>query len=774
MQTVIGKVDYSSPAVEAEGFIGSAIIGGTLSGGSDGGRFAYQQRSGGGSMTAYVRSTTPFDFGARIAVMVRENLTAGSRLAGVGTGGSDYGTQLIYRSSSGTSLIQTGSAALVTPCWVRMTRLGTSFKAERSVDGTAWTTISQTTLATMPSQAYWGIFNCASGINSSDDTATFQLSGAENVSFSGLTAPPTPVDVFTASNQTISINGGNKTSAVQYYVGNGFHSDTLAISNGGLFTMTTGGVGVGYLTMGELAGDNNNAITIDGAGSKLSFTGGYLAVGSRSTGNTVTVSNGGALNGGNWGTLMASNGGGSNSVTITGTGSTWTTAGVNMNGGGSNSISILAGGAAYSGGVFRIGNASSSNTVTVSGTGSLLREDDEILVSTGGFSNNVLLIGTGGAVNARDTANTGKGIVIVSAGTGNKVQLDGGTLTVMSAGSSTPAIDIKSGSLVLNSGTVTTERLLANAGATSVMTFNGGTLTTQGTTLANGSLFTVGNGTSAAALILDGGTHGFANGITLANNSTLSGTGTLSLGTLTGSAGSTLSPGSTASPQGSLGVGSTTLGGTLAVSIAGTASNRLVSSGDLTLVAGAAIICSVAPVSPNTYVVASYTGTLTGTFAAGSAPSGYHFVYDTTAKQVRLESGSAVFAGWITGFGLTPADQGVAADPDKDGIPNGIEYVLGGNPAAGTDAANLPKVVLAGGNLGFSFDRVVSSETPGLALFFQYGTNLTTWTDVSADAANPPMVTITRSGDGLTDHIVVTVPVSGSKLFGRLKAVSTP
>ena len=34
----------------------------------------------------------------------------------------------------------------------------------------------------------------------------------------------------------------------------------------------------------------------------------------------------------------------------------------------------------------------------------------------------------------------------------------------------------------------------------------------------------------------------------------------------------------------------------------------------------------------------------------------------------------------------------------------------------------------------------------------------------------PPQVTITRSGDNLTDQIVVTIPASSDKLFGRLKA----
>ncbi|MEI6377032.1 MAG: autotransporter-associated beta strand repeat-containing protein, partial [bacterium] len=128
-----------------------------------------------------------------------------------------------------------------------------------------------------------------------------------------------------------------------------------------------------------------------------------------------------------------------------------------------------------------------------------------------------------------DSLNTGTGIVVrgVSGATGNKVQIDGGTLNVVSAGSSTPAINIQKGALILNSGSVTTEVLLANTDATSVVTFNGGTLTTSNTTISNGAVFTVGDGTAAAALILNGGNHTFANGLTISNNATLSGTGTI-------------------------------------------------------------------------------------------------------------------------------------------------------------------------------------------------------------------------------------------------------
>lgn len=359
-----------------------------------------------------------------------------------------------------------------------------------------------------------------------------------------LAAQATTIAAFTSSSQTITINGtSDVTPAGQYFVGTGgFNHDTLAISNGGSLAMTGSGSPNGYLTMGVNSGNSDNAITIDGANSQLNIANGALQVGILGARNSVTVSSGGALNGGTWGTALGGSGGGSNSVTITGVGSTWTTAGIGINAGGTNTISILAGGTAAATSL-SIGISSNSNTVTVSGSGSSLSMSGEILVSVGANSNNVLEVGAGGTVNVNDTANTGKGIVINSTGTGNKMQIDGGTLNVVSAGTSTPAIDVKSGALVLNSGTVTTERLLANTGTTSVVTFNGGILNTQGTTISNGAVFTVGNGTTAATLKFEGGSHSFANNITMANNSTLTGTGTISSGTLIVSSGATLSPG---------------------------------------------------------------------------------------------------------------------------------------------------------------------------------------------------------------------------------------
>lgn len=142
-----------------------------------------------------------------------------------------------------------------------------------------------------------------------------------------------------------------------------------------------------------------------------------------------------------------------------------------------------------------------------------------------------------------------------NAGSEGTVTMNDGTLNVSGA----MIVGVSgTGTVTLNDGTMTVDTLQVMNGASSTFTFNGGTLATGGTTVSNGSAFNVGNGTDEATLILGENNHAFADGIVLANNATLSGTGTITAGELVVSSGATLSPGSS---PGMLTVGDTTLKG---------------------------------------------------------------------------------------------------------------------------------------------------------------------------------------------------------------------
>jgi autotransporter-associated beta strand protein/T5SS/PEP-CTERM-associated repeat protein len=137
------------------------------------------------------------------------------------------------------------------------------------------------------------------------------------------------------------------------------------------------------------------------------------------------------------------------------------------------------------------------------------------------------------------------------------------------------------------------------------------------------------------------------------------------------------------------------------------------------------------------------------------------------------------YASWAAEYNLdnTPGPQnGFSDDPDRDGIPNGLEWILGGNPLSGS-TAQLPQVTADANNFMFTFRRNVASESTA-TLVVEWGSDLIGWFDVPIGAAssgpdaNGVTVTITANGDD-PDTVVVAIPRSNAvsgKLFVRLKA----
>ena len=114
---------------------------------------------------------------------------------------------------------------------------------------------------------------------------------------------------------------------------------------------------------------------------------------------------------------------------------------------------------------------------------------------------------------------------------------------------------------------------------------------------------------------------------------------------------------------------------------------------------------------------------------------------------------------------------GPAGDDDSDGVPNLMEYVLGGNPRQ-LSSGILPAAATQAGSFVFTFRRVHSS-TADTTQTFQYGSNLIGWSDVPV--AHGGMVSIiANTPQAGIDSVTVAVPIgSGSQMFGRLK-VATP
>ena len=119
---------------------------------------------------------------------------------------------------------------------------------------------------------------------------------------------------------------------------------------------------------------------------------------------------------------------------------------------------------------------------------------------------------------------------------------------------------------------------------------------------------------------------------------------------------------------------------------------------------------------------------------------------------------------WASGQGLTSGNNGSTQDPDGDGVANLVEFVLGGNPLSGASAP-APVVARSGSNLTFTYDVEIAA-TSQFTVAAETSTDLAVWNTAVHGVAG---VTITTTPvDANTDHVVVSVPMSGTRLFARL------
>jgi regulation of enolase protein 1 (concanavalin A-like superfamily) len=123
---------------------------------SDQFRFAYKSLSGNGSITARVDSIGSTDVWAKGAIMIRETLDASSKNAAIAVSSSS-GVSFQWRDTLAGASVNSGTAGLVAPYWVRITRTGNVFKAEYSADGKTWTQQGVDTTITMAANVFIGL-----------------------------------------------------------------------------------------------------------------------------------------------------------------------------------------------------------------------------------------------------------------------------------------------------------------------------------------------------------------------------------------------------------------------------------------------------------------------------------------------------------------------------------------------------------------------------------------------------------------------------------------
>jgi len=155
-----------------------------------------------------------------------------------------------------------------------------------------------------------------------------------------------------------------------------------------------------------------------------------------------------------------------------------------------------------------------------------------------------------------------------------------------------------------------------------------------------------------------------------------------------------------------------------------------------------------------------------------------HFAGIGTLTVTSGPAPSSAFDTWASGFGLSGGNAAFDADPDNDGLKNGLEWILGGNPNTSSTAA-VPAVSRdLSGNLILTFTRREDSITEG-TLTLEYGPNLGSSFAhsyvIDADGgtdANGVVVSINQTAS--PDAVTVTIPpsaVPGGRVFARLKAV---
>lgn len=305
-----------------------------------------------------------------------------------------------------------------------------------------------------------------------------------------------------------------------------------------------------------------------------------------------------------------------------------------------------------------------------------------------------------------------------------------------------------------------------------IRNIDGGTLggTVAITKSGTGTQILAGNMSHSGATTVLGGTLQLNNNlpssyVTVETGGTLAGTATVTPG-LTVNAGGVLSPGTTGT--GTLTAGNSLIDGTYVCQIDGANSDRLTVNGSLDITDAALQLVIVNPPTANLYVLASYTGALDGTFSVTGVPSGYTVDYDAGTSQIKLVKDG--FSAWALLNGLSGTD---TDDFDKDGLADGVEYVLGTDPL--TSSSNDPAApvgALEGDNFTFTFRREDAAMTPDITLAIEVGTLLDTFGftyGVGADTASSTAgVTVTDNGTYDTVKLTIARAPDDAK-FARLR-----
>ena len=346
-----------------------------------------------------------------------------------------------------------------------------------------------------------------------------------------------------------------------------------------------------------------------------------------------------------------------------------------------------------------------------------------------------------------------------------------------------------------NGNSVVTGDIGGGSNITNVTKNGNGTLTLNGVNAYTGTM-TVNN--AGTLLVVSPGTLP-AGAVTLNNTSILSGDGAIG-GNVTVTATANIAPGN--------GLGTLPIAGNLTITAmaggAGTlryqlgpiaSSDKITVGGTLTIGTGALgftdfVFTNAGGLQNGTYKLitssAAVIGTLGGALSGPIGPpedgiTGLLQISDNgTGNDIELVVTGAPSGSAYTTWAATNAPTGNPDDDfDGDGVPNAVEFVLGGDKDT-NDSGKLPVVATSGGDMTVTFRRDQDSIDPTTALVIEVGTDLATWPDSypvpDGAAANAPGVTVAKDSPATgTDTITLVLPRSpDARKFARLRVVIAP
>ena len=419
---------------------------------------------------------------------------------------------------------------------------------------------------------------------------------------------------------------------------------------------------------------------------------------------------------------------------------------------------------------------------------------------TGAFSLSITNSGTSTLV--LSGANDYTGPTLLNAGTldlaGGAAIVNTGSVTISNVAGATLKLSASETIGSLTGGALSAVNLQANTLTTGDATdssfagiINGtGGLTKQGVgnfSITGANTYTGATNVNGGILTINGNQGAATGAVTVTNaGSTLAGTGTVG-GVTTVTTDAVLSPAGAATGTLSFKQNVILDGAVLAAGITGVATNDVITLDtgktlDLGTSTVKVTLSGHTPLLGETFDLVN-ADTITGipVFDFSSAVLGGGLAWDTSAFtttgviSVVSDSPGNSYANWAA-TNTTPGD-GPEDDSDGDGVPNGVEYVLGGGNST-NDLDALPDAATDGTNMTFTFVRDQASIGADTAVTIEVGTTMITWPDVypvpDAAVANNPGVTVVDNLDG-TDTVTLTVPMSpDAAKFARLVAIITP